>query len=287
MSCPYISVVTAPVGGAGGLRARAEALRVQSLLPERFEWLVCAEEQDAVAEMLEPLDLPFKVRLVEVERGSTAGAARNAGARRTCGGLLLFSDEDVLPGAECLSAHVRLQEAGLCVALGVLDPVGARPRRRIVRSRRLGANGAGWSMAAARFGALGGFDEGLVGVDLAEAELERRIVAARLPFRTVPGVTARRDPGLSARPGIAEAREAGASAARRARADPGLARTLGVHPWQLGLRRATVPGRDASLRAGGGGYRDLQRAFAEGAAVERRRPGRVRRPGRASTEDVR
>lgn len=284
MSCPYLSVVTVSAGERAAV-AMAEALRAQSLAAERFEWLACLDGDGAAA--LTALELPFRLRVVEADRPLTVGAARNACARRTCGSILLFSDDDVVPAPGCLAAHVRSQEAGLCVARGKLDAGRGAPRERLVRARRLAANGAEWSVAAVRLRSLGGFDESLAGTDLVEAELEQRMIAAAIPFRTVPGITAWRDVTLSSGTSAAEAREAGESAARLVRARPELAWALGVHPRQLAARRTSFARRWRSNGPGGARVtRDLQRAFAEGAASQMERAARAPRGDRASMEDV-
>jgi glycosyltransferase involved in cell wall biosynthesis len=182
--CPYISVLTVSDGHLELLRRKAEGLRAQALAPERFEWVVCLNGCDERARSeLERLGLPFGLRVFETDARLPVGAARNACAERTCGSILLFSDDDCAPAPNRLAAHVALHESGLCVALETSG--GARRRRwwrRLTRAGRL-VSCTGWSVPGTVFRSLGGFEDGRDEREQVERALASRLVRAGLAFR--------------------------------------------------------------------------------------------------------
>ncbi len=271
MACPYISVLTVSTGRRELLLRKAEALAVQSLPPERFEWVVCLNGgDDGTASALQALGLPFSLRVFDTDRVVSAGVARNACAQRTCGSVLLFSDDDCLPGAGDLAAHVAEQERGLCAAVGAIHFQGADGSVNAWRPDRVGfwnLNGANSSVPGVAFRAVGGFDEGLSGYGGEDVELGYRLAAYGLPFRALPSAVARHlGPDPRAAGDRAKARSAGLNAARVGRRHPQVRWRLGVHPLQLGLKRLLFPlGLASWLERLGGASAAYERAYLEGA----------------------
>ena len=270
MTCPYISVLTVAGGRQEALLGQAEALTRQTLPPERFEWVVCLNGgDDGSAARLEALGLPFSLKLFETPERLPAGAARNACAQRTCGSILLFSDDDCLPAPGTLAAHVAEQERGLCVAVGGIDfDDGARVVRW--RPSRVGywnLNGANCSVPGVAFRQVGGFDEALAGYGGEDLELGYRLAGAGLPFRALPEAHAvHLGPDPRAGADLAKARAAGANAARLARRHPPLRWRVGLHPLQVAAKRLLfAAGLGDWLGRLGGGSVAYERAYLEGA----------------------
>ncbi len=300
MACPYLSVLTVSSGRRGLLLRQAEALRAQSLPPERFEWVVClngpgggpdaADEVDAAR--LEALELPFALKLVELPQRLPAGAARNACAQRTCGSILLFSDDDCSPAPDALARHVARQEAGLCVSVGGIDfeDGGTVRRWRPRRAAYWHLNGANCAVAGVHFRAVGGFDEQLAGYGGEDLELGYRLARAGVPFRALPNaVTVHLGPDPRAGGDADKARAAGANAARLARRHPRLRWRLGLHPLQVAAKRALLgAGLGRVLEALGAGSPGYEGGYLDGAADEAaaaRSAGDARGEGTAGMEE--
>jgi len=268
--CPYISVLTVAGGRPRELQRKAEAMAAQTLAPEKFEWVVCLNGgDDGSAATLAALQLPFSLKVFETEARLSAAAARNLCAQRTCGSILLFSDDDCLPAPDALERHVAAQEEGLCAAIGSVA-FEAAGERRLWRPSRVGfwnLNGANSSVPGVVFRQVGGFDEGLVGYGGEDLELGYRLAGAGLPFRALPSATAVHL-GPDPRQGgdLAKARAAGANAARMAARHPALRWRLGVHPVQVTLKRWMFGvGLGPLFRRLGGGSVAYERAYLEGA----------------------
>ncbi len=270
MPCPYISVLTVAGGRPRALRRKADALAAQTLDPERFEWVVCLNGgDDGSAAALSALDLPFSLKLFETDERLSAGAARNACAERTCGSILLFSDDDCLPAPDALARHVAEQEKGLCAAIGSVA-FEADGERRWWRPARVGfwnLNGANSSVPAVTFRQIGGFDEDLVGYGGEDIELGFRLARAGLVFRALPSASAVHlgpDPRWGADP--AKARAAGANAARLVERHPPLRWRLGLHPLQVAGKRLVFGiGLGGWFQRLGGGSVAYERAYLDGA----------------------
>jgi glycosyltransferase involved in cell wall biosynthesis len=268
--CPYISVLTVAGGRPRELRRQAEALAAQTLDPERFEWVVCLNGgDDGSGATLEALRLPFSLKLFETPERLPAGVARNACAQRTCGSILLFSDDDCLPAPEALARHVAEQESGLCVAIGSVA-FEAGGERRWWRPGRVGfwnLNGANSSVPAVAFRQVGGFDETLPGYGGEDLELGYRLARAGVPFRALPEASVVHL-GPDPREGgdLAKARAAGANAARVVERHPPLRWRLGLHPLQVVAKRLIFGvGMGGWFQRLGGGSVAYERAYLEGA----------------------
>jgi GT2 family glycosyltransferase len=261
---PDLSVVTATLGRRELLLRKLAALRTQSLPPERFEWVLVADGDDggavdAVAAQAEGLTL--RVARLPERRG--AAAARNHAAALARGRVLLFSDDDCVPGDDDLAAHLRAQ-ATPCVAVGRLTFLAEDGRARPWAPRRVGywhANGANTSVPADAFRAVGGFDASLTGYGGEDLLLGYLLGRQGVPARAVRAAHAVHvgvEPGASG--DLAKARSAGRNAARIAARHPALAARLGVHPAWLRVKRALLPALAwAGARVAG------ERAYVEGA----------------------
>lgn len=270
MACPYISMLTVAGGRPRELRRKADALAAQTLDPGRFEWVVCMNGgDDGSAAALAALELPFSLKLFETDVRLPAGTARNACAERTCGSILLFSDDDCLPAPDALALHVAEQEKGLCAAIGSVA-FDAGGERRWWRPRRVGfwnLNGANSSVPAVTFRQVGGFDEALVGYGGEDLELGYRLARAGLPFRALPSASAVHL-GPDPRQGgdLVKARAAGANAARLVERHPALRWRLGLHPLQAAVKRLVFAiGLGSWFQRLGAGSVSYERAYLEGA----------------------
>jgi len=289
VSCPYISVLTVSTGRRGLLLEKAEALRAQTLPPERFEWVVCLNGgDDGSADALDALRLPFTLRLFETDERLPAGKARNLCAQRTCGSILLFSDDDCLPAPDSLSLHVACQEEGLCAAVGGIDfRSGAALRRwRPARARYWLLNGANSAVPGVHFRTVGGFDESLSGYGGEDLELGYRLALAGVRFRALPeSVTVHVGPDPRAGADEGKGRAAGANAGRVLRLHPELRWRLGLHPLQVASKRMLLGvGLGGVLTALGAGSRAYERAYLDGASSPD--GSAARREGTKSMEDL-
>jgi GT2 family glycosyltransferase len=102
------------------LRRTLRSLSVQSLAPDRFEVIVVDDGSpegmhDASAEALRAFPAGTLLRH-PVAKG--VSAARNAGAARATGDLLVFLDVDCLAHPDCLQAHLDAQQGDPIAACG-------------------------------------------------------------------------------------------------------------------------------------------------------------------------
>lgn len=123
-----MSVVIPTHNRAGRLRQTLAALALQRLPPSRFEVIVVADGcYDETAEMVPRLAPPYALHLVE-QPGQGAAAARNAGAARARGALLVFLDDDIEASPTLLPAHHEAHGGGLPrVVVGALGTIVHHP----------------------------------------------------------------------------------------------------------------------------------------------------------------
>jgi GT2 family glycosyltransferase len=197
-----ISVVIPTHNRADALSRLLTALARQTLPPSKFEVIVVADgcRDDSVAR-LRAVAWPFQLTILE-QRPSGAAVARNRGAERAAGEILLFLDDDVEPEPDLLRAHVAIHaEDATLVGLGTLRPV-------VVQNGFFGIALRGWweemsepvrelghryscfdllsghvSIRRSNFNALGGFDSTLRCRE--DYEFGYRANAAGLTFRLV------------------------------------------------------------------------------------------------------
>src|SRR5947207_8185848 len=132
---------------------------------------------DGSAEALRRLETPFRLMVIE-QPNSGPAAARNRGADRSSGELLLFLDDDMEADPRLLAEHDASHRDGADVVIGhmPLHPgsppgflsrgVGEWAERRLERLSGLGGAlpvqellGGQLSIARDRFARLGGFDQ--------------------------------------------------------------------------------------------------------------------------------
>ena len=136
---PRLSLVIPTRGNDALLMRLAAALERQTVRPERVQRIVVF---DGVAPR--PLVLArlqaLGAEVVELERRSGPGAARNAGARRARGEYLVFSEDDVTPEPDWLEKALARLDADR--ALDVLEGETLKPGGRPVRIAA--AEGLSW-----------------------------------------------------------------------------------------------------------------------------------------------
>ncbi|MBW6455457.1 MAG: glycosyltransferase [Trueperaceae bacterium] len=248
MDAPWVSVITATIGRRAAMLAKLDALRAQTLPPERFEWVVVADgDDDGTLAAIAAAAPPFRLRTLRLPRRSGAATARNAAVAAARGGVLLFSDDDCVPDDDNLERHWRAQEAAAAptAMVGSLTFVAEDGGATSWRPRRVGywnLNGANASLPAAAFAAAGGFDEGLEGYGGEDVLLGYELHRSGVRFRALPGAHARHlGPDPAASGDASKARSAGRNAVRIAGRRPELRDRLGVRPALLHAKRAVLP----------------------------------------------
>jgi glycosyltransferase involved in cell wall biosynthesis len=104
---PFVSVIIPTHNRSLRLERTLNALQVQTYPEKRMEVVVVADGcADGTLEMLRSYKARFPVRILE-QYSQGPGAARNYGASRARGSLLLFLDDDVEPTPSLVEAHVR------------------------------------------------------------------------------------------------------------------------------------------------------------------------------------
>ncbi len=173
--------------------------------------------------------------------GLHAAHARNKGARMARGGVLLFSDDDMVPRPGWLARNLALHELPdrVGVSRQVLPPHLARGATLSRVSGWWNAVGGSLSMRAELFAGVGGYDDSFKGYGGEDADLGYRLKLAGAEFRFLPDAVVEhwdedRDVDLEAK-----ARAAGAAHVRvwRKHGRPEVAWALGVHPVALAAKR--------------------------------------------------
>jgi GT2 family glycosyltransferase len=122
---PSISVVIPSCNRCDLLLDLLRALAAQTYPAEAFEAVVVLDgSTDRSAEAVRALDVPYRVNVVEQVNAGVA-AARNRGIEEAKEPIVLFIDDDIIPGRACLAEHATAHaEAGPNhVALGYCPPV--------------------------------------------------------------------------------------------------------------------------------------------------------------------
>jgi glycosyltransferase involved in cell wall biosynthesis len=248
MDAPWVSVITATIGRRTAMLRKLDALRSQTLPPERFEWVVVADgDDDGTLAAIAAADVPFALRTQRLPRRAGAATARNAAAAAARGRILLFSDDDCVPDDDNLERHWLAHAAahGPTAMVGSLTFVAEDGGTTSWRPRRVGywnLNGANASVPAADFAAAGGFDEGLEAYGGEDVLLGYQLRRRGVRFRALPEAHARHlGPDPAASGDAAKARSAGRNAVRIARRRPELRDRLGVRPGLLRAKRVLLP----------------------------------------------
>ncbi|MFN2433312.1 MAG: glycosyltransferase family 2 protein [Gemmatimonadota bacterium] len=126
-SASRVSVVIPTHNRSASLARMLRALERQTFPLERLEVVVVADGcVDDTADFVRATRTAFPLQLVE-QPGRGPAAARNAGARRAAGDVLLFLDDDIEPTAGVLAAHDRVRAAsGADVVVGPSLPTFGR-----------------------------------------------------------------------------------------------------------------------------------------------------------------
>jgi glycosyltransferase involved in cell wall biosynthesis len=118
------------------LRSCLESLEPQTASAAEFEVIVAVDgSRDGTLDMLAELQTSYSVTVVSLRR-SGPSAARNAGAERAAGRLLLFIDDDVVASESLVSAHLEAHRASeRVVGVGAIEVRLASGADRFARLR--------------------------------------------------------------------------------------------------------------------------------------------------------
>ena len=203
-----LSVVVPTFERRASLERLIDALGRQDLPPDRFEVIVVDDgSTDDTKAWLRAAATPFELRLAEQAHGGP-GAARNRGVALARAELIVFLDDDVVPDASLLSAHLAAHARlpGSVVIGPMLPPDGWRrpawirwEEQKLLRQYRDMRRGR-WactyrqfftgnaSLARARFVAAGGFDQTLTRAE--DVDLGYRLYGIGMRFAFEPGARA-------------------------------------------------------------------------------------------------
>lgn len=106
-SLPIISIIIPTHNRREALRRNLSALNQQTYPLERIEVIVVADGcHDGTSEMVAEFDSQFNLKLTELD-GCGASCARNAGASKANGEIIMFLDDDVEASPELVEMHVN------------------------------------------------------------------------------------------------------------------------------------------------------------------------------------
>ena len=122
MAEPELSVVIATRNRAAALRECLASLERQTVARDRFEVVVVVDgATDDTTRVLGTLESEFELVVVEQPQRGPSNA-RNAGAARARGELLLFMDDDEVAGPQLVEAHIDAHAANeRSVVLGPIE----------------------------------------------------------------------------------------------------------------------------------------------------------------------
>ena len=130
MAAPEVSVVVPCHAAARTVTALLEALRAQTLAPERYELIVVDPGADGTRRVLEDLAAGWSGPQLRIVRGPLRdgpAAKRNAGAALARGRVLAFTDSDCVPEPDWLKVGLAAIDRGVELVQGaVKPPSGAR-----------------------------------------------------------------------------------------------------------------------------------------------------------------
>ena len=275
MSRPELSVLTVSAGRAELLLRKLSALERLRLEPRRLEFVLvdnaCPER---VGDAVEQRAWPFTVRVLRTQTRESAARARCRAAAAASAPLVWLSDDDCLPAPEAAARHLARQTGSPGVVIGAVRFV-ADGGTHTYRPRRVGAaqlSGANTTLPrdamlrACRSRlelprSYGGEDIAL-GLQLRDEGL--RFIAA--PDARVDHLGPNPTSGADPEKGF----DAGYNAVVIARRWPDAAWALGVHPFQMALKRLVLACGVRVWEPQGGGRAGYERAYLEGGAAARR-----------------
>lgn len=227
------------------LEKKLRALEAQT---GEFEVVVVADGcTDDTARFLADHHLAYAVHVLHTD-GKGPAFARNRGAEAARGEILLFSDDDVMPGPGWIQAHQSAHSADRTVAVGRLT---LPPDLKNSGAAELPGPGVFWwnvtgnntSLPKSLFAEIGGYDEGFSTYGGEDPDLGYRLVKAGARLKFVPEAEAVHEAYDHQKGALLRAKAAGAAHVRvwRKHGDPKIAWALGVHPALLVLKMTTLP----------------------------------------------
>lgn len=267
---PVVSVIVPTRNRRVLLERKLQALEIEQL---DFEVIVVADAcTDDTEKFLAAYRPPYRFSWT-TGPGLHAATARNIGASRAKAPVLLFSDDDVIPGPGWVEDNRRLHQEPGFVGLS---------KQRLPPHLEVGdsltavhgwwnTNGRSTSVRAELFHEAGGYDPVFSTYGGEDPDLGWRLKQLGARFRLLTGATVEHWDEQYLHNLEAKARSAGAAHVNvwRKHDAPQVAWALGVHPLSLALKRVFFGRWSASLI---GEDRYLwERAYAEGARAELRR----------------
>lgn len=252
MSVPRISVIIPAYSSGRMLRETLEGLAAQE---GAFEVVVVDDgSTDGTADMVEGLPFPVPLR-VERQQHRGRAAARNVGAERAVAPVLLFLDADVRPTPGFIAAHLRhyrdgerrgvqgrtLQDPRTLTTL-FMQTSHMMPDLTVRRQQNLSPYHVitrNFSVSAAAFRDVGGFDEEFVGYGWEDIELGLRLKQAGVRLHYDPEALAYHLDLQQLEDAMAKLRQAGEGAVyfwRKHGRSPSLGLFLEIHPLLLPLK---------------------------------------------------
>lgn len=245
-----ISVIVPTHNRRAALERKLRALEGQT---GDFEVIVVADGcSDDTHPFLADYQPPYPLRTLETEasygQGKGAAYARNRGAETAQGKILLFSDDDVMPGQGWIQAHGNAHFGTREVAVGRLV---LPPDLKNSGAAELNGPGAFWwnvtgnntSLPKALFEEVGGYDEAFSGYGGEDPDLGYRLAQAGARIKFLAGALAVHEAYDHQQGALARAKAAGEAHVRvwKKHGDPKIAWALGVHPALLVVKMTTLP----------------------------------------------
>lgn len=108
---PKVSVVLATYNRLDRLKRVIASLEKQTYPLEDFEVVIVSDgSSDGTLEYLHRLNTPLHLTVFS-QMNQGAAVARNHGVSQSCGELLIFIDDDIIPAPELISEHIRVHDA--------------------------------------------------------------------------------------------------------------------------------------------------------------------------------
>lgn len=268
---PVVSVIVPTRDRRALLERKLRALELEQL---DFEVIVVADAcTDDTEKFLASYHPPYRFSWT-TGPGLHAATARNIGASRAQAPVLLFSDDDVIPSPGWVEDNRRLHQTEGMVGLSKQRlPDHLEVGDRLTRVQGWwNTNGRSTSVRADLFHEVGGYDPVFSTYGGEDPDLGWRLKQEGARFRLLTGATVEHWDEHYLENLEAKARSAGAAHVRvwRKHGAAEVAWALGVHPASLALKRVLLGPWAAGL-LGEDRYR-WERAYAEGARLELRRP---------------
>jgi GT2 family glycosyltransferase len=270
LNVTFVSIVVPTFRRRDSVRRLIEALDRQDYPADRFEVIVVDDGSgDDTVRTLRSLAPSFALRVLEQPHGGP-GAARNRGVAEATGELVLFLDDDVVPEAGLIAAHVAAHGEIDGVVIGpMLPPDGWRrpvwirwEENRLLRQYRAMSDGR-WSctyrqfytgnasLRPALFLTAGGFDVSFVRAE--DVDLGFRLHQRGVKFAFVPTARAWHYPQRSFESWQKTPYRYGqADVVMREKGNPALAislHELGQRRWLSRIVCRAAVGRPALVRA--------------------------------------